>query len=94
MRRHDQMSPEVRWGVGCFVAASAVVGLVILLMYVAFTFDLQVWAQMALGVGLTIGGGLLSWLIVSALSQARQSSADKPAVTSVPDQPGPKGVGE
>lgn len=49
-------------------------GLVILLMYIAFTFDLPVWAQILLGVGLTCGGGLLSWLIVAALSQSRSRS--------------------
>ena len=92
MSRNDQMSPEVKWGVGCLVAAAAMVGLVILLMYVAFTFDLPVWAQIALGVGLTFGGGLLSWLVVSALGQSR-SKAERPVVTPVPDQPPPGETG-
>lgn len=92
MSRNEQMSPEVKWGVGCLVAAAAMVGLVILLMYIAFTFDLPVWAQIALGVGLTLAGGLLSWLVVSALGQAR-SPADKRPVTSVPDAPPPGETG-
>jgi threonine/homoserine/homoserine lactone efflux protein len=86
MSRNDEMSPEAKWGVGCLVGAAAMVGFVILLMYVAFTFDLPEWAQIALGVGLTIGGGLLSWLVVTALSQNRQRT-DGPAVNAVPDQP-------
>lgn len=92
MSRNDEMSPEVKWGVGCLVGAAAMVGFIILLMYVAFTFDLPVWAQIALGVGLTIGGGLLSWLVVTALSQNRQK-ADGPAVAAVPDEPPPGETG-
>lgn len=91
MERNDQISPEVKWGVGCLVAAAAMVGLVILLMYVAFTFDLPVWGNIALGVGLTLGGGLLSWLIVAALSQSRlkAETSEGPVVVPVPDPPGP-----
>lgn len=92
MSRSDGMSPEAKWGVGCLVGAAAMVGFIILLMYVAFTFDLPEWAQIALGVGLTIGGGLLSWLVVTALSQSRQKT-DGPPVTAVPDQPGPGETG-
>lgn len=89
MKRNDELSPEARWGVGCLVAAAAMMGLVILLMYVAFTFDLPIWAQIALGFGLTLGGGLLSWLVVSALGQNRQKSAEHPPVTAVPDDSPP-----
>jgi hypothetical protein len=67
----DQMSDEVRWGLGCLIAAAAMTGFVILLMYVAFTFDLPEWAQILLGVGLTLGGGLLTWLIFTATGQSR-----------------------
>ncbi|MEA2516435.1 MAG: hypothetical protein QOG16_273 [Actinomycetota bacterium] len=84
VRRNEQMSPEVKWGVGCLVSAAAMTGVVILLMYIAFTFDVPVWAQIALGVGLTLGGGLLSWLVVVALSQSKARSEQRP-VTSVPD---------
>lgn len=91
MGHKDEISPELRWGVGCLVAAAAMVGVVILLMYVAFTFDLPVWAQMFLGVGLTLGGFLLAWLVFSALSQSRQKNV--PSVTSVPDQPSPGETG-
>jgi threonine/homoserine/homoserine lactone efflux protein len=67
----DQMSDEVRWGLGCLIAAAAMTGFVILLMYVAFTLDLPEWAQILLGVGLTLGGGLLTWLIFTATGQSR-----------------------
>lgn len=92
MGRNDGMSSEARWGVGCLVGAAAMVGFVILLMYIAFTFDLPEWAQIALGVGLTIGGGLLSWLVVTALSQSRQRT-EAPSVTAVPDHPPPGETG-
>lgn len=91
MGHRDEISPELKWGVGCLVAAAAMVGAVILLMYVAFTFDLPVWAQMLLGVGLTLGGALLAWLVVSALTQSRQKNI--PPVTPVPDQPPPGETG-
>lgn len=92
MPSNDQLPAEVRWGVGCLVSAAAMTGLVILLMYIAFTFDLPVWAQVALGVALTLGGGLLSWLVVSALGQNRQKLED-PYIASVPDQPPPGETG-
>lgn len=85
MGQQDQIGPGLRWGAGCLVAAAAMVGAVILLMYVAFTFDLPVWAQRLLGVGLTLGGALLAWLVVSALAQNRQKHT--PPVAPVPDQP-------
>lgn len=93
MSRDEQMSPEVKWGVGCLVAAAAMTGLVILLMYIAFTFDLPVWAQILLGVGLTCGGGVLSWLVVAALSQSR-SRPTGPVVTPVPDHNDPNQQGD
>ena len=71
------MSPEARWGVGCLIAGAAMTGLSILLMYVAFTLDLPIWAQILLGIGLTLGGGLLSWLIVTALGGSRANTEDR-----------------
>ena len=93
MSRNEQMSPEVKWGVGCLVSAAAMTSLVILLMYIAFTFDLPVWAQIMLGVGLTCGGGVLSWLVVAALSQSR-SRPPGPVVTPVPDHNDPDQRGD
>ena len=91
MGQRNEIRPELRWGVGCLVAAAAMVGAVILLMYVAFTFELPVWAQMLLGVGLTLGGALLAWLVFSALTQSRHKN--NPPVTPVPDQPPPGETG-
>lgn len=93
-RRGDEMSPEVRWGVGCLVGAAAITGMLILLMYIAFTFEPPLWVQLVLAVGLTIGGGLLTWIVVTALgeSKARSHDADSPedrVVERFPDPPPP-----
>jgi phosphate/sulfate permease len=76
----DQMSPEVRWGVGCLVGAAAITGLLILLMYVAFTFEPPLWVQLVLAAGLTIGGGLLTWIVVTALGESKARSQDPAGV--------------
>ena len=87
------MSPEVRWGVGCLVGAAAITGMLILLMYIAFTFEPPLWVQLILAVGLTIGGGLLTWIVVTALgeSKARSQEPDEPpqgrVVERFPDPP-------
>lgn len=76
---NDRMSDEVRWGVGCLVGAAAITGVLILLMYIAFTFEPPLWVQLVLAAGLTIGGGLLTWLVVTALGQSKarpQGSGD------------------
>ena len=70
------MSPEVRWGVGCLVGAAAITGMLILLMYIAFTFEPPLWVQLILAVGLTIGGGLLTWIVVTALGESKARSED------------------
>ena len=86
MSDNEQLSREATWGVGCLVSAAAMTGVVILVMYVAFFFEPPIWAQIALGFGLTLLGGLFVWLIVSALNQSRQKSTDMPPVRSVPDE--------
>lgn len=83
----DQMSDEVRWGLGCLITAAAITGVVILLMYVAFTFDLPEWAQILLGVGLTLGGGLLTWLIFTATGQSRPRPPGPPGEENVEELP-------
>ena len=70
------MRDEVRWGVGCLVGAAAITGVLILLMYVAFTFEPDLWVQLVLAAGLTLGGGLLTWLVVMALGQSKARSDD------------------
>ena len=85
------MSPEVRWGVGCLVGAAAITGMLILLMYIAFTFEPPLWVQLILAVGLTIGGGLLTWIVVTALgeSKARSQDPEERVVERFPDPPPP-----
>lgn len=84
---NDRMSDEVRLGLGCLITAAAVTGVVILLMYVAFTFDLPEWAQILLGVGLTLGGGLLTWLIFTATGQSRPRPPTPPKEENVEELP-------
>ena len=88
------MSPEVRWGVGCLVGAAAITGMLILLMYIAFTFEPPLWVQLILAVGLTIGGGLLTWIVVTALGESKARSQDPDehedrVVERLPDPPRP-----
>jgi len=87
----DQISNEVRWGVGCLVGATAITGVLILLMYVAFTFEPPLWVQLVLAAGLTVGGGLLTWLVVTALGQskARPQSHPEGVVERLPRPPDP-----
>ena len=93
-RGTEQMSPEVRWGVGCLVGAAAITGMLILLMYIAFTFEPPLWVQLILAVGLTIGGGLLTWIVVTALGESKARSHDpdeleERVVERFPDPPRP-----
>ena len=83
----DRMSDEVRWGLGCLIAAAAMTGFVILLMYVAFTFDLPEWAQILLGVGLTLGGALLAWLVFTATGQSRPKAPTPDSEENVEELP-------
>ncbi len=73
----ENMSPEVRWGVGCLVAAAAVVGAVILTFLVALALTPPEWVQVLLGVGLALGGALLAWLVAASLGRARQDDLEK-----------------
>ncbi len=84
MRKADdqQLRAEVRWTLGCLVGAAAMIGTLILVLLVAIALRPPVWMQVLLGVGLAIGGGALTWLVVSALGEAR----------SVRQEPGPRGV--
>lgn len=71
-RGDDRMlSDEARWGLGCLVGAAALTGIAILVLLVAATLEPPAWLQVVLGVGLVAGGGVLTWLVVSALGQAR-----------------------
>ncbi|HEV3473265.1 MAG TPA: hypothetical protein VG408_08695 [Actinomycetota bacterium] len=78
MRRNDEqpLRAEVRWTLGCLVGTAAMIGTLILVLLVAIALRPPVWVQVALGVGLAIGGGALTWLVVAALGQARAARED------------------
>ena len=61
------LPPELRWTVGCLVAALATVGVLILVFLIAIALSPPTWVQVVLGVGLAIGGAIFAWLIASAL---------------------------
>jgi hypothetical protein len=61
--------PEVRWGVGCLVAAAAMVGVLALVFLVALVLQPPAWVQVVLGVGLGAGGLVLAWLVAAALGR-------------------------
>lgn len=86
MRSADEkeLRAEVRWTLGCLVGAAAMIGTLILVLLVAFALRPPVWMQVMLGIGLAIGGGALSWLVVSALGEAR----------AIREEPGPRSVQE
>jgi len=67
----EPLPPEVRWGVGILVSTAAVVGILILVFLVAIALTPPVWVQVALGIGLAVGGALFAWLIASALGQRK-----------------------
>ena len=66
--------PEVQWGFGCLMGLTAVTGLLILLLLVAYVLQPPTWLQILLGVGLTVGGAIFAWLVASALGQSRSSN--------------------
>ncbi|MDQ3964093.1 MAG: hypothetical protein M3277_09330 [Actinomycetota bacterium] len=82
------MSAEVRWTLGCLVGAAAMIGTLILVLLVAIALRPPVWVQVGLGVGLAIGGGALTWLVVSALGEARAARGEKGSR----GEKGPRGV--
>ncbi len=63
--------PEVRWGVGWLLGGVAVGGTLILVLLVAIALNPPTWVQVLLAVGLTLGGGMLSWLIATSLAESR-----------------------
>ena len=63
--------PEVRWGLGCFLGAIAMVGTVILVSIVVFALKPPGWVQVILGIGLILVGGAIAWLVATALERSR-----------------------
>lgn len=79
-----EMSDRYRWGLGCVVGAAAITGTVILVLLAALAFEPPEWVQVVMGLGLVAGGGFLTWLVVSALGQARPREPEPPGPRPVP----------
>ena len=61
----------MRYTFGCLVGAAAMIGTLILVALIAMALQPPTWVQVLLGVGLAVGGGALTWLVISALGQSR-----------------------
>ena len=61
--------PEVRWGVGCLVAAAAMVGLLALVLIVALVLQPPAWVQVVMGLGMVAGAVVLAWVVAAALGR-------------------------
>jgi hypothetical protein len=70
-RTPEGMSAEARWGLGCLVAAAALIGSLVLVFVIAFLLDPPEWVQVLMGIGLVLEGALLAWLVAAALGRAR-----------------------
>lgn len=77
MPSDDRVTSEIHWGLGCLVAAAAMVGLLILTLLVALAFQPPQWVQVLLGIGLALGGAALAWLVASSLGRARSDREDR-----------------
>ena len=60
---------EVRWGVGCLLGMSALVGLMIITLLVSFALSPPTWVQILMGIGLVAAGAALTWLVAAALAR-------------------------
>ena len=67
-REEEKAMDRVRqWFVGAGVAAIALLGLLILVAAILIALQPPSWAQVAIGIGLTLGAAAFAWLIASAL---------------------------
>ena len=67
-RKHD---PLVGWGLAVLVASAALIGLVILVLVVAFALQPPVWAQILVGVLIVVGAVSFAWLLQAAMRSSR-----------------------
>ena len=76
--RNDVLGrPEVRWTVGILIGLAATTGMLIFVLLVAIALEPPAWLQVVLGVALVAGGGILTWLVATALG--RLDAADPPS---------------
>ena len=64
--------PEVRWALGCFLGAIAMLGTVILVSIVVFALKPPAWVGIVLGIGLIAIGGAIAWLVAAALGRQQR----------------------
>ena len=74
---HRPGAPEpsavVRWVAAGFVAAAALLGLVVLVLLISVALQPPRWVQMVLGVAMAIGTAVFAWLVASALRDDDQT---------------------
>ncbi len=68
----------MRYTLGCLVGAAAMIGTLILAALVAIALQPPTWVQVLLGIGLAVGGGALTWLVVTALGSTRTRNEKGP----------------
>jgi hypothetical protein len=73
------------------VAGVALIGMVVLVFFVAFYLEPPEWVQVVAALGLAAGAATLAWLVSSALAQARGDRATpdhlKPVPPTTPSDP-------
>lgn len=65
-RETGSVTDVARWGLGCAVAAAAMIGVAILVFLVALALQPPTWVQVVLGAALAIGGAVFGWLVATA----------------------------
>jgi uncharacterized membrane protein YqjE len=63
------------WGVAVLVASAALIGLVILVLVVAFALQPPAWAQILVGVLIVVGAVSFAWLLQAALRSSRDDES-------------------
>ncbi|MDQ3915036.1 MAG: hypothetical protein M3323_06840 [Actinomycetota bacterium] len=57
----------MRWATAAFLAAAALLGLVVLVAILTFALEPPAWVQMVMGVAMAAGAVFFWWLVTSAL---------------------------
>ncbi len=86
--REDPLNrPEVRWGLGCLLGSTALAGLVIIALILAFALSPPIWLQIVMGIGLVAGGAAMAWLVATALARSKEAEREleKPRAVETPD---------
>lgn len=69
--RHKN-DPLVGWGMAVLVASAALIGLVILVLVIAFAVQPPAWAQILVGVLIVVGVVSFAWLLQAAMRSSRR----------------------